>query len=129
MNLKKNYRYLLVLSLCLMALGVALRTLFDTEQDIFNDPIYKFLFNLPLGFVFFYVVIFAPITEEIAFRSWACKKRAWIWISFAVSSIFVLLVNIYGGIIYSVLFLCIILFLQANERKAISSVIGAKITT
>ena len=121
MNLKKNYRYLLVLSLCLMALGVALRTLFDTEQDIFNDPIYKFLFNLPLGFVFFYVVIFAPITEEIAFRSWACKKRAWIWISFAVSSIFVLLVNIYGGIIYSVLFLCIILFLKDKPKLRLYS--------
>lgn len=121
MNLKKNYRYLLVISLCLMALGVLLRTLFDKEQDVFNDPVYKFLFNLPLGFVLFYVVIFAPITEEIAFRSWACKKRAWIWISFAVSSLYVLLINVYGGIIYSVLFLLIIFFLKDKPKLRLYS--------
>ncbi|HBN04220.1 MAG TPA: hypothetical protein DD434_00315 [Bacteroidales bacterium] len=121
MNLKKNYRYLLVISLCLIALGVLLRTLFDKEQDVFNDPIYKFLFNLPLGLVLFLTVIFAPITEEIAFRSWACKRKAWIWISFAVSTVYVLIINVYGGIIYSVLFLLIIFFLKDKPKLRLYS--------
>ncbi len=121
MNLKKNYRYLLVISLCLIALGVLLRTLFDKEQDVFNDPIYKFLFNLPLGLVLFLTVIFAPITEEIAFRSWGCKRKAWIWISFAVSTVYVLIINVYGGIIYSVLFLLIIFFLKDKPKLRLYS--------
>lgn len=121
MNLKKNYRYLLVISLCLMALGFVLRLLFDNEQDVFNDPVYKFIFNLPLGFVLFYTVIFAPITEEIAFRSWGCKRKAWIWISFAVSSIYVILINVYAGILYSVLFLLIIFFLKDKPKHRLFS--------
>jgi len=121
MNLKKNYRYLLVLSLCLMALGIALSTLFDNEKDLLDAPIYKFLLGMPSGIVFFFVVIFAPITEEIAFRSWACKKKAWTWISFIVSSIFVFNINIYPGILYSILFLAIILFLKNKSKHRLFS--------
>lgn len=121
MNLKKNYRYLLVLSICLIVLGMTLVVLFDNEKDLLNAPIYKFILGMPLVVVVFFVVIFAPITEEIAFRSWACKKKVWTWISFVVSSVFVFAINIYAGVIYSILFLAIILFLKNKPKHRLFS--------
>lgn len=121
MNLKKNYRYLLVLSLCLIALGTALTTLFNTEQDAFNAPINKFLKEMPWLFVVFYVALIGPIMEEIAFRSWACKKKYWTWISFVTSSIYVLTINIYAGIIYPILFLTIIFFFRNKPKHRLFS--------
>lgn len=129
MNLRKNYRYLLVLSLCLMALGMALTLLFDSERDILDAPIYRFVLDMPLAVVFFFIVIFAPITEEIAFRSWACKKKAWTWVSFVASSLFVFLFNIYAGIIYSIIFLAIIfLFKDKPKHRLFSFLILTSLT-
>lgn len=115
-NLKKNYRYLLVISIALIIIGITLNALFDTNEDFFNDPIYKFIINMPWYVVVFFVVIFAPITEEIAFRSWACKKQYWKWISFCSSTSFVAFTNIYIGIAYGLAFLSIILLLK-NKPK------------
>lgn len=120
-NLRKNYRYLLVISIALIIIGIILKALFDTTEDFFNDPIYKFIMEMPWFIVVFFVVIFAPITEEIAFRSWTCKKRYWKWISFAVSTIFVAVTNIYIGIAYGLVFLSIILLLKNKPKLQLFS--------
>ncbi len=112
-----------------MALGIALTLLFDSERDILDAPIYRFILDLPLAVVFFFIVIFAPISEEIAFRSWACKKKAWTWVSFIASSLFVLVFNIYAGIIYSIIFLAIIfLFKDKPKHRLFSFLILTSLT-
>lgn len=122
-NLKKNYRYLLVISIALFIIGIILKALFDTNDDFFNDPIYKFIMEMPWFVVVFLVVIFAPIMEEIAFRSWACKKRYWKWISFDVSTIFVVVTNVYVGIVYGLVFLSVILLLKNKPKLQLFSLL------
>lgn len=123
MNLKIKYPYLLVVSLSLIALGFSLSYFLDKEQDLFSNPIYLFFRDFPLGFIFFFTVIFAPITEELAFRSWACKKKYWTWVSLIVSSLFVGVINIYAGIIYALVYLSIIIFTRNNPKHRLISLL------
>lgn len=120
-NLRKNYRYLIIIAILLYLIGMALNLLINFDEDIMDSPVNKFIIKMPLIYVLLYVLVFAPIVEEIGFRAWGCNKKKWKWISFSVSTIYVFIVNPYFGIIYGGLFLSIILFLKEKPKQQIFS--------
>lgn len=120
-NLRKNYRYLIIIAILLYLIGIALNLLINFDDNIMDSPVNNFIIKKPLIFVLLYVLVFAPVIEELGFRAWGCKKKKWKWISFSISTIYVFIVNPYFGIIYGCLFLSIIFFLKNKPKQQIFS--------
>ncbi|MDR0790054.1 MAG: CPBP family intramembrane metalloprotease [Bacteroidales bacterium] len=72
---RKKLKWLLLIALLLLATGIVVNTVIDLPAEMQDNAIMDQVSNLSGWMFFLMVVIFAPVMEELSFRSWIIDKK------------------------------------------------------
>ncbi|MDR1847829.1 MAG: CPBP family intramembrane metalloprotease [Bacteroidales bacterium] len=83
---KKQIRWLLYGGLVSLVVGIVMTSVNDVPSDINDNAVLKQVTMLPGWLFFVMVVVFAPLMEEFAFRSWVIGKKWANYLSLVLTS-------------------------------------------
>ena len=122
-NLKKNYRWLLVAGIILLIINIVLSIFFYKVGSIEDNTILGRYVNENGWLLLLSMAIVAPFVEEFTFRSWTIKKKWTKYLCLVLSPLTIALVNVFVGIIYALAMIATIFLLEKKPKAQIYSYI------